>query len=362
MNETEPEERPREADLRARVAAGSPEAADYLELGNLLKSASRFEEAAGIYHEALRLHLPSKEKARLAWELGELLDGVMNRGQEAVTLAREALSLLAAEPESLDTLLLRGLSYSLIARAVWFRDADAGRNAARQAIPLLERVIREHEEPDDVAMALNDAAWAYSALGDPNRAIELCQECLRRQPHPRRRLPALMTLAEALRLAGRFSEAEDAVMRALQYSSADPMTRPALHLTLGLIQRGANQLPAALGAFEQARTELQSRPLGAWDPELLRAIYGNLAELYYQGGDLAGAIGMIEQLLTQYPEASPDRPRILNWLGRCHEARGSYDEARRHYEQVLASPIAGDEDRADAQEGLAALPPLPGSF
>ncbi len=356
MNETQSEEYPREADLRARIAAGSPEAADYLELGNLLKSVSRFDEAAGIYHEALRRQLPNKEKARLAWELGELLDGVMNRSVEAVMLAREALGLLAGEPESLDTRLLRGLSYSLIARAVWFHDAEAGRIAARQAIPLLERVIREHDEPDDVAMAFNDAAWAYSALGDPNTAIELCQECLRRQPHPRRRLPTLMTLAEALRLAGRFSEAEDAVMRALQYSSADPMTRPALHLTLGLIQRGANQLPAALRAFEQAQTELQSRPLGAWDPELLRAIYGNLAELYDEGGDLAAAIGLIEQLLTQYPEDSPDRHRIMNWLGHCHAGSGSYREARQYYEQVLASPVVRDDDKIDAEAALARLP------
>jgi tetratricopeptide (TPR) repeat protein len=151
-------------------------------------------------------------------------------------------------------------------------------------------------------MACNDAAWAYNALGDPDKTIELCQECLRRQPDPRRRLPVLMTLAEALRLAGRSSEAEDAAVQGLQNSGVDPLTRPALHLALGLIRRGANQRPAALRAFEQARTELQSRPLRAWDPELLRAIYGNLAELYYEGGDLAAAIGMFEQLLTQYPE------------------------------------------------------------
>lgn len=356
MSETQPEEGPSEADLRARLATGSAGAGDYLDLANLMKSASRFEEAASIYEEGLRRQIPNKEKARLAWELGELLDVVLNRSADAVTLARDALSLLAAEPESLDTLLLRGLSYSLIARAVWFHDAEAGRTAAGQAIPLLERVIREHDEPDEVAMAFNDAAWAYNALGDPDRAIELCQGCLRRQPDPRRRLPVLVTLADALGAVRRFSEAEKAAEQALQYSSIDPPTRPVLHLTLGMNRRRANQLPAALSAFEQARAELQIRPLGAWDPELLRAIYWNLAELYYGAGELAAAIGTLEQLLTQCPEDSSDRHRILNWLGRCHADLGARSQARRYYEQVLASPIAGDEDRGDAREGLAALP------
>jgi tetratricopeptide (TPR) repeat protein len=359
VNEKQPEAYPREADLRARIAAGSLEASDYLDLANLLKAASRFEEAAGIYHEALQRQLPNKQKARLVWELGELLDVAMNRSAEAVTLAREALNLLADESESLDTVLVRGLSHSLIARAVWFRDAEAGRIAARQAIPLLERVIREHDERDDVAMAFSDTAWAYNALGDPDKAIELCQECLRRQPAPRRRLPVLMTLTDALGTVGRFSEAEDAAAQAFQYSSIDPPTRPVLYLTLGANRRRANQLPAALRAFEQARTELQSRPLGRWEPELLRAIYGNLAELYYEGGDFAAAVAMFAHLLSQYSEDSPDHPRILNWLGRCHEARGSYAEARQHYQQVIASPVVSDEDRGDAQEGLAALPSSP---
>jgi hypothetical protein len=46
-----------------------------------------------------------------------------------------------------------------------------------------------------------------------------------------------------------------------------------------------------------------------------------LAELYYGGGDLAAATGRLEQLLTQYPEDSPDHHRILNWLARRHAAK-----------------------------------------
>jgi YD repeat-containing protein len=152
-------------------------------------------------------------------------------------------------------------------------DADAGRNAARQAIPLLERVIREHGEPDDVAMACNDAAWAYNALGDPDKTIELCQECLRRQPDPRRRLPVLMTLAEALRLAGRSSEAEDAAVQGLIARGARNSSRrisPGLVGSLAFFTSSSLVVPDAGVSRSRARPAEDHPPL-AVDPDAVRA-------------------------------------------------------------------------------------------
>ena len=65
-----PTEPRNERELRVRIAAGSRDVADYVELANLLKAVSRFQEAAGIYEQALRLDLPNIDKARFAWELG----------------------------------------------------------------------------------------------------------------------------------------------------------------------------------------------------------------------------------------------------------------------------------------------------
>ena len=49
-----------EATLRARIAAGSRDAADYLDLGALLAKASHFAEAASILEKGLQLDLRNK--------------------------------------------------------------------------------------------------------------------------------------------------------------------------------------------------------------------------------------------------------------------------------------------------------------
>jgi tetratricopeptide (TPR) repeat protein len=352
MNRRESVPPAREAELRARIATGSRDVSDYMELANLLRAASRFEEAADIFQHGLQRDFSNGDKARLAWELGDLFDKVMNRSAEAVTLAASAVNLLDQERESPDTLLLRGRSYALLAHAVWFQDSEAGADAASRAIELLEPIVTEHSDLQDIGVALGDLAWAHTTLGDLARAIELCQEYLRRELDLRHRLVALMVLAEALRLAERLPEAKDATTQALEYSAFDPLTRPVLYNTLGLILRAMNRPSDAETAFEQALDALRMDPFRSGNRELLRTIYGNLAEVHYEMGKLDAAIRRFEQLLTQYP----DTPyRILNCLADCHAANGSYDEARRFYEQVLSSPMADDEERVYAKDGLAVL-------
>lgn len=355
MTRTGPAQPQREGELRARIAAGSRDVSDYLELASLLRAAARFQEAADIFQHGLQRDFPSGDKARLAWELGDLFDKVMDRSDDAVTLAKSALKLLAREPDSLDTLLLRGRSYALLAHATWFQDAGAGAHAARRAIQLLEPVVTEHSDLQDIGVALGDLAWAHTSLGDLAKAIELCQEYLRRELDLRHRLVALMVLAEALRLAERLPDARDAAVQALEYSAFDPLTRPVLYNTLGLILRALNQPSEAERAFEQALEVLRTDPFRSGNRELLRTIYGNLAEVHYELGKFDAAIRRFEQLLSQYSDASSARYRVLNCLGDCHAAKGSYDEARRFYERVLASPVVDDEERTYAKDGLAAL-------
>lgn len=153
------------------------------------------------------------------------------------------------------------------------------------------------------------------------------------------------------------NEAEDATLRALQEPSADPLTRPRLFVTLGLVYRALDRRTNAQLAFEHALEAFEAHPFLSRDTEALRAVYGNLAELHVEEGSVATAIGMIEQLLIQYPEDSQDRPRILNWLGNCCAALGADTQARGYYEQVLATAGVRDEDAADARAGLAELPP-----
>jgi tetratricopeptide (TPR) repeat protein len=280
----------------------------------------------------------------------------MNRSAEAVVLARTAIEGLRQAPETPETRLLLGRSYALLAHSIWARDAEAGTSAAEHAVGLVEQVIERHGDLPDLGVALSDVAWAYTALGDPQRAVSVCEEYLRRETAAEHRLVALMLLAEALRLVGRLTEASDVATQALVYSEFDPLTRPVLHNTLGLIERAAGRRHEARQSFEAALGVLRHDPFRAGSSELLGTIYGNLAELYYETGNFDGAIAMFRELLGQYREDSAFYWQVVTCLADCHAAKGSYEEARRYYREVLMAEAAEDEQRASAGEGLAALP------
>jgi tetratricopeptide (TPR) repeat protein len=346
-------ESPSEPELRARIAAGSREATDYLELANLLANGSRFQEATSIYELGLRLDFPNVEKARFAWELGSILETRIGARADARSFAHRALSLLADECESPDVLLLRGLSQSLLAHAVWFEDAGAGAEAARAGVHWLERVIQDHALDDAVTAAYYELARLHNALGEPDKAIGFCRGYLRAELGKRERLAALMVLAEALQLAGRMPEAESATQEALRHAEDDRGTLPNLYLTLGLIQRAGNRRDEARASFEAGLRLLREQPD---DWELTRTLYWHKAELHFEMGNLPEAVATLQQLLGYCPEDGIDRRRAHLWLGECHANLGRSAEARSHYEQVLISPGASSEERAAAREGLTALP------
>jgi len=275
--------------------------------------------------------------------------------EEAATLAEEALGLLTDEPDTADSELLRGLSHSLLAHALWFRDEQAGASAAREAIRLLEQLISTHREHPDIGSAFVEIAWAHTSLGHHHRAIELCREHLRAEQDPGYRLQSLITMAEALRNIGRLREAEDTLTQALECSHADPLTRPLLYVTQGLIRQGMQQPASALESFERALHALRDHPLEVRDQEILKTIYGNLAELHYANANLREAIGALKQLLIQYNDDGEDRHRILNWLGTCQATIGAAGEARRCFEEVLASPLVNDVEKTEAKDGLTRL-------
>jgi tetratricopeptide (TPR) repeat protein len=320
-----------------------------------LAKAAHFEEAVCILEKGLQLDLRYIDRAELAWRLGFIFGETMNRESEAIALAKQALSWLANESDSFRSTLLQARSYALITGAVWSRDPEAGADAARRSIPLWERVVKVGGHSPEAAEAYRELAFAHNTLGNPKQAIALCRRSLECNIDPVDRLIALTYLAEGLRLVGETSAAEDTVLQALQYSKADPLTRPNLYETLGMLRRETGKVSGAKWAFEQALKSLEMNPYGTGSTEHLKMIYGNLAELHREEGHVSAAISMFEQLLAQYPEESTDRPRILNLLGECHAAAGSYQEARRLYRRVLASPNVNEEDRQHAQDRLAVI-------
>jgi Tetratricopeptide repeat len=288
MSDAESAAWPTESQLRAPIAAGSRDIGDYLQLATHLKDPSRFQEAAEIYEQGLRLNLDHIDQARLAWELGDLLDKV-GRSAEAVGVVENAIRLLRDEPDSIDILTLRARSYTLLAHALWRERPEAALNAPRQAAELLDNLIALHPDTDDIGVLLEDAAWVHASLGNVDRAIALCEEYLRREPGPRHRVVALLLLAEALRLATRFRDAERAVAEVLESPELDPRDHPVLYNTLGLIHRGANEPLKAQQAFETSLKSLRAHPFQSSSQELLRTVFPFRLPVWWRREKCAGS-------------------------------------------------------------------------
>lgn len=354
MNQAQSEERSRKAELRDRIAAGSQDPDDYRELANLLKADGQDNVAIRVYERALALHLTGMQRASVLWELGTLVDASRAERARARVLAEEALDILSRESNSPEARLLRGLTLSLLAHAMWFHDDRTARDIAEQGLQVLERVI-EVGRGEAVGMAYFEAARLLNALNRPEKAITFCQEYLR-QPLPvRDRVEVLIVLADALQLAGRFADAEQAATEALQSAEGQPYPLPYVYLSLGSIQLAAGRLHEARETFELALRELNRHESLRDDRESLTAMYGNLAEIYYDSGDYERAAEAFGRLLGLHPDDGMARHRILVWLGDCHIAMGRPTEARPYYEEVVRSPMATGEERQHAQDGLALL-------
>lgn len=342
--------------LRARLGTGYVTVDDYLKLADLLTSDSRFQEAVELYEDALRqLKFTNVERARLAYQLGALLEGTAAGSRaEAARYARMALSYLSHEPDSFDVSLIRGLSYSVLAHGVWFVDPSAGEEAARSGIRWLQQVVQEYGMAADATPAYYELARLYNALRQPLFAIECCENYLRGDLDEASRIAGLTVLAEAQESAGRLEDAEATTEEVLHHTESSNAASPALYHTLGLIKLAQRQLPEARVAFEAALQSLQTLPPGP-DPEMARALYWALVQLHFESGSFPETIITLRQLLAYYTEDVAGRRRVYLWLGDCYAKSGNVAEARRSYEEVLRSPDASDEEREAAREGLSTL-------
>jgi tetratricopeptide (TPR) repeat protein len=119
----------------------------------------------------------------------------------------------------------------------------------RDAIPLLERSIREGKETSEVLMLLT-SAYAYTgqfgkAQATADRAVQLFPD----EP------AAYITLANGYRLQAAYDEAAQTLTQA---SQLDP-EQPVIWAELGFTQRFAGDQEAALQAFERAAQHAMPR-------------------------------------------------------------------------------------------------------
>lgn len=348
-------------ELRRKIAGGSKNAEDYGNLGYVLFARGHSEEAISFYEQALNLASQNFQKAELSVELGWLFYEVGRRTQ-AQTLAENAITLLSNQGDTKEVLTCRGGSHALIAYCVSFRDQNAGVDAARTGLELLERVIDENPDFGEIAAIYHWAARLHILLEDKEKAVILSQRCLQHAMEERARLDCLITLAEALRSQERFAEAEHAIEEASRsvgtdkrYAEADKRVALRLQRELGLIQRSSNHLTEARNTFHQLLVLVQADPSLCKDPHILGDVYWNLAIVLFESSEYQEAAAAYEEALVFFPQDEQNHYTIMLSLGDCYSGTADYDKARTCYQKVLALPYTSNAMTLNARAGLAKI-------
>ncbi|PJF25986.1 MAG: hypothetical protein CUN53_09985 [Phototrophicales bacterium] len=193
----------------------------------------------------------------------------------------------------------------------------------RDAIPLLERSIREGKETSEVLMLLT-SAYAYTgqlakAQATADRAVELYPN----DP------TSYITLANNYRLQAAHSEAAQTLMEA----AARAPDQPILWAEIGFSQRYAGDQEAAVKSFERAASHAMPAQYG------VRVFY-HLANAYQAAGDVKNAVKATAKMMSA-------RDGLATWKETLRALEGTaYGQALRYeiasIEQALADADAGN--------------------
>jgi tetratricopeptide (TPR) repeat protein len=191
----------------------------------------------------------------------------------------------------------------------------------REAIPLLERSIREGKETPDVLMLLT-SAYAYAgqfarAQATADRAVQLFPQ----DPN------AYITLANGYRLQASYEEAA----RALHQAAALSPDQPIIWAELGFMQRFSGDEEAAVASFEQAAAHAMPATYGV-------RVYFHLAQVYQKRGETQKAVRAASKMMSA-------RSGLAAWRGGLRALEGAaYGQALRYEIQAIEQAI----DDADA--------------
>ncbi|HEY0325326.1 MAG TPA: tetratricopeptide repeat protein, partial [Allosphingosinicella sp.] len=209
-------------EVRQRIARGSRDPADHIQLGDLLVDARQFDEAAAAYARAHELWRAGTYPAIPEWTLFVARGGALEQGgrwPEARTALREAYRLAPAEP-----VVLNYLGYAQI---------DRGEEPAES-----ERMIREalRLAPDSAAIT-DSLGWALFRTGRVDEAIPYLERAARNEPAD---VEINEHLGDAYYAAGRRYEARFAWTAALVYAEGEAAERLRAKIERGpprLVQR-----------------------------------------------------------------------------------------------------------------------------
>ena len=194
-------------EVRQRIARGSTDPADHIQLGDLLVDARQFDEAAAAYARAHELWRAGSYPAIPEWTLYVARGGALEQGgrwPEARAALREAYRLAPAEP-----VVLNYLGYAQI---------DRGEEPAES-----ERMIREalRLAPDSAAIT-DSLGWALYKTGRVDEAIPYLERAARAEPSD---VEINEHLGDAYYAAGRRFEARFAWTAAAVYADGEAAER-----------------------------------------------------------------------------------------------------------------------------------------
>ncbi|NDJ60641.1 MAG: tetratricopeptide repeat protein [Chloroflexi bacterium] len=243
----------------------------------------------------------------------------------AILVALMGLCAAALMFLSLFTLIGWSLARQTRARGSGYGDAYRLIEAFRfgDAIPLLERSIREGKETSEVLMLLT-SAYAYTgqlakAQATADRAVELFPN----DPE------SYVTLANGYRLQAAYAEAA----LALEQAAALAADQPIIWAELGFVQRFAGQAEQALESFEHAAAHAMPAPYG------VRVFY-HLAKAYETVGEARKAVRATAKMMSARAGLGPWKTALKPLEGTAYGQALRYEIAA--IEQAIADADAGN--------------------
>lgn len=254
-----------------------------------------------------------------------------------------SVDLFTVEISPLIQLALAGLCVSALMFASWFglvalliarqtRERGSGYGDAyrliesfrfRDAIPLLERSIREGKETSDVLMLLTSA---YAYTGQLAKAQATADRAVRLYPNDP---SSYITLANGYRMQASYDEAASALKAALERAPDQPI----LLAELGFVQYFAGKHDAAIESFKKAAEHAMPAMYGV-------RVHYHLAQVYQAQGETGLAVQFVARMMSARDGLAPWKSGLNAMQGTAYGSALRYEIAA--IEQALADADAGN--------------------
>ena len=194
----------------------------------------------------------------------------------------------------------------------------------REAIPLLQRSIKEGKETPEVLMLLT-SAYAYAGqLGNAQATADRAVNLFPNDPG------SYITLANGYRLQATYDEAARALMKATELEPEQPI----IWAELGFVQQFAGETTAAVESFKKAAQYTMPSMYGV-------RVYYHLAQAYTSAGEVKQAVRATVKMVHA-------REGLVTWLSGLDALDGTaYGQALR-YEVAAIQHALSDADAGNS--------------